>query len=162
MGLEADSGAVSEAEEGVDGSGEAAAPAAAPGPGSGGDAAFAGPDKKNKKKRGPRGGKQQRLTGDHRKAFLRARAGDDRTNNNWDRVHCVTAQAYGPRVTKCIPSTRRSYAGGNPQGQKHEILLRAKGRGERGGYDLLKGRLVVSWLNACFFCAGLLYSRFQK
>jgi hypothetical protein len=43
----------------------------------------------------------------------------------------------------------------NPQGQKHEILLRAKGRGERGGYDPLKGRLG-SWLNACFFCAGLL------
>ena len=46
-------------------------------------------------------------------------------------------------------------AGGNPQGQKHEILLCAKGRGERGGYDLLKGRLI-SWLNARFFCAGLL------
>ncbi len=32
------------------------------------------------------------------------------------------------------------------QGQKHEILLHAKGRGERGGCDLLKGRLI-SWVN---------------
>ncbi len=27
------------------------------------------------------------------------------------------------------------------------------GRGERGGYDLLKGRLI-SWVNPRFFCAG--------
>ncbi len=41
------------------------------------------------------------------------------------------------------------------QGQKPEILLHAKGRGKRGGYGLLKGRLM-SWLNARFFCAWLL------
>ena len=29
-----------------------------------------------------------------------------RTNSNWERVHCVTAQAYGPRVTKCIPRSQ--------------------------------------------------------
>jgi hypothetical protein len=39
--------------------------------------------------------------------------------------------------------------------QKHEISPHAKGHGERGGYDLLKGRLI-SWLNARFFYAGLL------
>ena len=30
-----------------------------------------------------------------------------RTDSNWERVHCDTAQAYGPRVTKCIPTTGR-------------------------------------------------------
>jgi hypothetical protein len=44
---------------------------------------------------------------------------------------------------------------GNLQGYKHEILLHAKGRGDRGGYDRLKGCLI-SWANPCFFCAGLL------
>ncbi len=78
MGLEADSGAVSEAVGDADSAGEAAAPAAAIGHSPGGEVVLVGPDKKEKKKRGPRGGKQQRLTGDHRKAFLRARAGDDR------------------------------------------------------------------------------------
>ncbi len=41
------------------------------------------------------------------------------------------------------------------QEEKQEILLRAKGRGERGLYGLLKERLK-GWLNARFFCAGLL------
>ena len=58
MGLEADAGAVSEVEGGIDGAGEAAALATAIGPGTGRDAALVGPDKKKKKKRGPRGGKQ--------------------------------------------------------------------------------------------------------
>ena len=69
MGLEADAGAVSEVKVGIDGAGDAAAPAAAIGPGPGRDAGLVGPDKKKKKKRGPRGGKQQRLTGDQRKKW---------------------------------------------------------------------------------------------
>jgi hypothetical protein len=50
MGLEADDGAVSEVEGGVDGAGEAAAPAAAIGPGPAGDVVLVGPDKTKKKK----------------------------------------------------------------------------------------------------------------
>ncbi len=38
-------------------------------------------------------------------------------------------------------------------GQKHEILLHAKGRGERGGCDLLTGRLI-SLVDPRFFFAG--------
>ncbi len=76
VGLEAGAGAVSEVEGGVDGIGDAAAPAAAPGPCPGGDAVLVGPDKKKQKKRGPRGGKHQRLTFGQRKAFLEARDGD--------------------------------------------------------------------------------------
>ena len=41
----------------------------------GGDAILVGPDKKKKKKHGPRGGKQKRPTLDQRKVFLRARDG---------------------------------------------------------------------------------------
>ena len=58
MGLEADAGAVSEVKGGIDGAGDAAAPAAAIGPGPCRDAGLVGPDKKKKKKRGSRGGKQ--------------------------------------------------------------------------------------------------------
>ncbi len=43
--------------------------------------------------------------------------------------------------------------GGNPQGQKHNIFAPRIGRGERGGYDHLKRRLI-SWVNPRFFFAG--------
>ena len=77
MGLEADAGAVSEVEGGIDGAGDAAAPAATIGSGPGRDAVLVGPDKKKKKKRGPRGGKQNQLTRrDQRKAFVKARDRD--------------------------------------------------------------------------------------
>jgi hypothetical protein len=52
--------------------------AAAFGPSPGEGAILVGSDRKKKKKRGPRGGKQDRLTGDQRKTFVRARDGDDR------------------------------------------------------------------------------------
>ncbi len=70
-GMEADSDTASEVEGGVDGAGKTAAPAAA---------VLVGPDKKKKKKREPRSGKQQRLNPNQRQAFLilRARYGDDK------------------------------------------------------------------------------------
>ena len=76
MGLEADPGAVSKAEGGVDGDGDTAAPAAAIGPGPGRDVVSVGLDKNKKKKRGSRGGRQQQLTFGQRKAFLLTRDED--------------------------------------------------------------------------------------
>jgi hypothetical protein len=78
MGLEADAGAVSEVEGDADGAGETADPAAAIRPGPGGNLVLVGPDKKKKKKRGPRGGKKQRPSHDQRKAFIRAHDEDGR------------------------------------------------------------------------------------
>ena len=50
MVLEADAGAVSEVEGGIDGAGDAAAPAAAIGHGPAGEVVLVGPDKKKKEK----------------------------------------------------------------------------------------------------------------
>jgi hypothetical protein len=49
----------------------------------------------------------------------------------------------------------RCACGRKPKDRNTKFLLRATGRGERGGYDLLKG-LMISWLNARFFETGLL------
>ena len=45
-----------------------------------------------------------------------------------------------------------AYAGGNPQGQKYKKNAPRNERGERGGYDILKRRLI-SWVNSYFFFA---------
>ncbi len=55
--------------------------------------------------------------------------------------HLDVAARYPQDITK---------SGRKPARIETRNLLRAKGRGERGGYDLLKGRLI-SWLNARFF-----------
>ncbi len=49
----------------------------------------------------------------------------------------------------------RCVCGRKPAETETRTFPHAKGRRERGGYGLLKGRLI-SWLNARFFCAGLL------
>ncbi len=51
------------------------------------------------------------------------------------------AQAYGPRMAEFVSTTRRVYAGGNPQGQKHNKNTPRKGRGEWGKW-FLEGALA--------------------
>jgi hypothetical protein len=70
-------------------------------------------------------------TGDEKLPHGPEQAG--RMDSNWERVNCVTAQAYVPRVTKFIPITRGVYVGGNPQGQKHEICTPRRRVWEVGG-----------------------------
>ncbi len=59
-------------------------------------------------------------------------------------MHCKL-QSKGSAVSECAPA----------RGIWENCKGRHPERGERGGNDLLKGRLI-SWVNPRFFCAGLL------
>ncbi len=73
---------------------------------------------------------------------------------------------HSPAATGQGPGARlkvNAYAGGKPQGQKHEILPYATGVGSKevGGDDVLKVRLrLISWGTLCFL--RWYRSRFQK
>jgi hypothetical protein len=61
--------------------------------------------------------------------------------------------SYGTTFKKRKYGTRFSGTLMKLRGKKHNIIAPRNGRGERGGCDLLKARLI-SWVNPRFFFAG--------